>query len=342
MVDVKTIEAMYTSLWRGYKDYKFSQLRSALKEYDVTDLDSLKLNIKTDREALLKIAEKFLMDALNIGDNLQENEYPDIPLTYGWQFEGIENSEDCFLHPTTPLSCDVLSGQYCELVVSNKGFNEIKPIQTDDCDYTDLPMVINLVVASIANRKQSKISHREAVGLLQQLCPFFNDIRQLENLSEALRQDDELYRVLCKDMLSEARKQALTNPFELPDFIRECTEVKSMINARASKDPSIKLINDWLHPLSEVKEDIPGTEGQPYCNVWQFASLIVGAATRRCPNTDAHGAITILVDFDVIESEKSVEIEQAKSDDAVYLQLVGAMKEAFDLDFERQIKNQKA
>ena len=309
MVDVKTIEAMYTSLWRGYKDYKFSQLRSALKEYDVTDLDSLRLNIKTDREALLKIAEKFLMDALNVGDNSQENKYPDIPLTYEWQFEGIENSKDCFLHPTTPLTCDVLSGQYCELpvlnkscpqtvvgqkrivdepslfsanevanqsekfsiqsnrsesTVSNKGFDEIKPIQTDDCDYTDLPMVINLVVASIGNRKQSKISRREAVGLLQQLCPFFNDIRQLENLSEALQQDDELYRVLCKDMLSEVRKQALINFFELPDFIRECTEVKSIVEARGSKDPSIKLINDWLHPLSEVKEDIPGTEGRPY------------------------------------------------------------------------------
>ena len=508
-INLNVIRAMFHSLAAGEKIYKFSELRDLLAKENV-DVSGFNLRRKADQQALLSVAEKCIYD-LEREERVQidiqefedavnnESDYPDIPLTYAWQFEGVDDSKDCFLHPMTPLTCDVLGGQFCKLPVSNKGSGQIKPIQVesaviplpyvgevvgyrldsreakwldlddltdalevafspklenveihqvkpisgkyrnqirrairveestkvierasdlgnersvklyhdmvghgmreagvkgavvfaprarpkdgrviphdadgnlieelafdttvpnllvdgwllvenylkysterDDGDYTNLPMVINLVVASIANRKQSKISRREAVGLLQQLCPFFNDIGQLENLSEALRQDDEIYRVLCKDMLSEARKQALTNPFELPDFIKECTEVKSMIEARASKDPNIKLINDWLHPLSEVKEDIPGTEGQPYCNAWQFASLIVGAATRRCPNTDAHGAITILVDFDVIESEKSVEIEQAKSDDAVYLQLVNAMKEAFDLDFERQLNS---
>ena len=85
MVDVKVIEKIYTSLWRGEKEYKFSQLRVALKEHNVTDLSSLKLNLKSDREALLKIAEKFLMDALNIGNDSAsqsvESEYPDIHST---------------------------------------------------------------------------------------------------------------------------------------------------------------------------------------------------------------------------------------------------------------------
>ena len=402
--NLDVIRAMFRSLSAGERTYKFSELRDSLAKENI-DVSNFNLRRKADQQALLSVAEKCIYDLER--NNESESQYPDIPFTYAWQFEGVDDSKDCFLYPTTPLSCDVLSGQYCELVVSNKGcsqavtgqkqtvdepslfpaneavnhgekfsiqsnrskptvsnkgFNEIKPtqvkgalpnllidnwllaenylkysIERDDGDYTDLPMVINLVVASIGNRKQSKISRREAVGLLQQLCPFFNDIGQLENMFEALRQDDELYRVLCKDMLSEARKQALTNPFELPDFIRECTEVKSIVEAKASKDPSIKLINGWLHPLSEVKEDIPGTKGRPYCNAWQFASLIVGTATRRCPNTDAHGAITILVDFNVIESERSVKLEQAKSDDAVYLQLVNAMKEAFEVDIEKQL-----
>lgn len=413
MVDVKNIEKIYASLWRGEKEYKFSQLRAALKEHNVTDLGSLKLNLKSNREALLKISEKFLMDALNIGNGSVsqsvESDYPDIPLTYAWQFEGVDDSKDCFLYPMTPLTCDILSGQCCELpvsnkgcaqtftsqkqevtepslfpaneavnhyekvsiqsnrsksTVSNKGFGEIKSIQVksalpnllidnwllaenylkysierDDGDYTDLPMVINLVVASVFNRKQSKISRREAIKLLQQLCPFFNDIRRLENLPGIFRQDNEFYSVLCKYILSEARKQALTNPFEFPGFIRECTEVKSIIEARVNKIPRIKLINGWLHPLSEVKNNIPGAEGQSYCNVWQFASLIVGAATRRCPDADADSssATRILVDFDVIDSENSVTLVQAKSNDAIYLQLVGSMKEAFEMDIEKQL-----
>ncbi len=112
MVDVKNIEKIYTSLWRSEKEYKFSQLRAVLKEHNVTDLDSLKLNFKSDREALLKIAEKFLMDALNIGNGfvaqLAENDYPDIPLTYAWQFvhasayKGVDGGKDCCLYPTTP------------------------------------------------------------------------------------------------------------------------------------------------------------------------------------------------------------------------------------------------
>lgn len=292
-INLNVIRAMFHSLAAGEKIYKFSELRDLLAKENI-DVSNFNLRRKADQQALLSVAEKYIYDSERNDEPESQSQYPDIPFIYAWQLEGVDGSKDCFLHPTTPLTCDVLSGQYCELVVSNKGcsqavtgqkqtvdepslfpanhgekfsiqsnrskptvpnkgINEIKPIQVkgalpnllidnwllaenylrysterDDGDYTDLPMVINLVVASIANRKQSKISRREAVGLLQQLCQFFNDIGQLENLSEALRQDDELYRVLCKDMLSEARRQALTNPFELPDFIRECTEVKSI------------------------------------------------------------------------------------------------------------------
>lgn len=541
MVDVKTIEKMYTSLWRGYKDYRFSQLRSALREYNVTDLDSLKLNLKGDREALLKIAEKFLMNALDSGvhgvrdNNSQENDYPNIPLTYGWQFEGVDDSKDCFLYPTTPLTCDVLSGQCCELsmvtnnvyddpgnvaativfgdpivsqpnkvsiqlnrsksTVSNKGFGQIKPIQvksavipmpyigdiagyhpenqksvwldlddltenlevafspeieevktyavlpingkykdqtrraieiesstkivkqacelgnwnakklyqemiehgtkelrikdavlvdgrviprdaegnlleefafdttlpnllldnwllaenylsyspeTDDGDKSNLPFVVNLVMASISRRRDVKlasfeIKRYEAIGLLRQIYPEFCDNVLVEKLSRAMQRDDELYRDSCQEILFEVRKKAIITPYTMPDFIKECSEVRSIIESKTNKDPSITLINGWLHPLSEVSEGIPGTDGEPYCNAWQFASMIVGAATGRCPNADSDSAIRILIDFDVIESESSVALEQAKSDDAIYLQLVGAMKEAFEVDIEKQL-----
>ncbi len=230
MVDVKVIEKIYTSLWRGEKEYKFSQLRVALKEHNVTDLSSLKLNLKSDREAFLKIAEKFLMDALNIGNDSAsqsvESEYPDIPLTCAWQFvhasayEGIDDSKDCFLHPITPLTCDILSGQCCELPVSNKGCaqtftsqkqevtepslfpaneavnhyekvsiqpnrskltvsnkgfsqnllidgwlllkNRLRYDPDTDCgDSSDLPFVVNLVMASISRRRDTKLINFE-------------------------------------------------------------------------------------------------------------------------------------------------------------------------------------
>ena len=534
MVDAKTIEVMYTSLWRGYKDYKFSQLRSALKEYDVPDLDNLKLNLKSDREALLKIAEKFLMDALNS----VESDYPDIPLTYGWQFEGVDDSKDCFLYPTTPLACDVLNGQCCELpaksiskstvsdkscaqtraeqgqevagssfppaneavnhckkvfiqsnksksTVSNKGFGQIKSIQvkaaviplpyigdvvaycpdnkdakwldlddlteqlevafspelekvkvyqvkpmngkyksqarrairiqdsikivdlasnlgnkkarklyndmvghgmqevgikgavmidgvviphdedgnllkqyaidtgehallidnwllienwqeydknTDTPDYGSLPMLINLMVASIANRKHSEVKRYAAIEFLEWIYPSLeldNLVRQ-EAFVEALGKDEELYVTLCQDMLSEVRKQAVINVFKLPECFHICDEIKSIVDAKSSKDPSIKLINNWLHPLSETKEGIVDTNGEPYCNTWQFASMCVGAATGRAPATNSQAATGMMLDLGVIDSRDSVALERAKSDDSIYLQLLGAVKEAMD------------
>ena len=131
MVNVKNIEKIYTSLWRSEKEYKFSQLRAVLKEHNVTDLDSLKLNLKSDREALLKIAEKFLMDALNIGNGFvaqsSENDYPDIPLTYAWQFvhasayEGVDGGKDCCLYP-----------------IESKGSVALEQAKSDDAVYLQL------------------------------------------------------------------------------------------------------------------------------------------------------------------------------------------------------------
>ena len=403
--NLDVMRAMFRSLSAGEKIYKFSELRDLLAKENV-DVSGFNLRRKADQQALLSAAEKCIYDAERenrIQADIQkfvhasayedvinnESDYPDLPLAYGWQFEGVDNSEDCFLYPTTPLTCDVLSGQCCDLSMVTKNVYDDSgkvagtvvfrdpiigqnvpqsnkfPIQStrsesivpnlliddwllpenyleystgkDGGYYTDLSMVINLVVASVFNRKQSNISRCEAMKLLQQLCPFLGDIRRLENLSEVFRQDNEFYSVLCKCMVSEVRKQVLINPSELPDLIKECTEVRSVIDAKTIKNPSIKLINGWLHPLSEVKNSMPGAGGKPYCNGWQFASMIVGAATGRCPDADSHSAIRMLVDFEVINSENSVALQQAKSDDAIYLQLISGMKEAFEVDIEKQL-----
>ena len=132
MNNLEIIRAIFSSLSASEKVYKFSELRNRLAKENV-DVSGFNLRRKADQQALLSAAEKCIYD-LERENRIQteiqefvhasayedvinnESDYPDIPLTYGWQFEGVDNSEDCFLYPATPLTCDVLSGQCCELL----------------------------------------------------------------------------------------------------------------------------------------------------------------------------------------------------------------------------------
>lgn len=203
----------------------------------------------------------------------------------------------------------------------------------DVSDVTDLEMLVNLLVASVSGRKESIIKRCAAIEFFQGLYPSSNidEINQLERFLTDLQTDDELYRILCLDMVSEIRKQSLIDPLKLPKQIRECTEIKEIIVSKASKNPNVRLINNWLHPLAETHKGIPGTNGEAHCNTWQFASMVCGAATGRAPNTNTEAGLQMMIDLNVISFPNSTALQRAKIDDSIYLQLLGSVKEAMDI-----------
>lgn len=205
--------------------------------------------------------------------------------------------------------------------------------EADVSDVTDLEMLVNLLVASVSGRKESIIKRCAAIEFFQGLYPSSNidEINQLERFLSDLQTDDELYRILCLDMVSEIRKQSLIDPLKLPKQIRECTEIKEIIVSKASKNPNVRLINNWLHRAAETHKGIPGTNGEAHCNTWQFASMVCGAATGRAPNTNTEAGLQMMIDLNVISFPNSTALQRAKVDDSIYLQLLGAVKEAMDL-----------
>ena len=207
-------------------------------------------------------------------------------------------------------------------------------------DVTELTMLINMMVAAIAKRKNDfsvPLDRLACVEYMQHLLPDsgLDEIIVLDDFEETLNSNSEAYEALYHTMLSETRKQAVMNPHDLPERIRECTEVKSMIEAR--KDPAVKLINGWMHPLSEVSK----INGSPMCNSWQFASLVMGAATQRVEDTEDSKAIAMMVSLGVIKSPLSEKLYKAKTDDTVYLELLSAIKEATDQKVQEQLGSDK-
>ncbi len=62
MVDSKTVRDFYQSLKADENKFNFSQLQEALRQADV-DVENFDLALKNDQQALLCVAEKFLLDS---------------------------------------------------------------------------------------------------------------------------------------------------------------------------------------------------------------------------------------------------------------------------------------
>ena len=62
MVDSKTVRDIYRSLNSGESNFNFSQLQGALRKVGV-DVDNFDLRLTNDQQALLCVAEKFLLDS---------------------------------------------------------------------------------------------------------------------------------------------------------------------------------------------------------------------------------------------------------------------------------------
>ncbi len=62
MVDLKTVRDIYQSLRSGDNQSDFSQLQEALRKAGV-DVENFDLTLKNDQQALLCVAEKFLLDS---------------------------------------------------------------------------------------------------------------------------------------------------------------------------------------------------------------------------------------------------------------------------------------
>ena len=93
----------------------------------------------------------------------------------------------------------------------------------------------------------------------------------------------------------------------------------------------------WKLPYDGSLDD--GDRGNLFTLVRTRVQTAVKIVVYTRQLLDSSSAIRILIDFGVIESKGSVALEQAKSDDAVYLQLVNSMKEAFETDIEQQLNS---
>ncbi len=62
MGDAKTVRNIYQSLRAGDNEFDFSQLQEALREVGV-DVENFNLRLTNDQQALLCVAEKFLLDS---------------------------------------------------------------------------------------------------------------------------------------------------------------------------------------------------------------------------------------------------------------------------------------
>ena len=110
MVDSKTVRDIYKSLNSGEKKFEFSQLREALREASI-DVENFNLEQNNDQQALLCVAEKFLLDAQQEGGATEFDE----SLVHASAYEGVGDSENIFLYPMTSLTCNILNGQRCSL-----------------------------------------------------------------------------------------------------------------------------------------------------------------------------------------------------------------------------------
>lgn len=62
MVDSKTVRDIYRSLKAGENKFDFSRLQEVLRKAGI-DVENFDLSLKNDQQALLCVAEKFLLDS---------------------------------------------------------------------------------------------------------------------------------------------------------------------------------------------------------------------------------------------------------------------------------------
>ena len=144
-----------------------------------------------------------------------------------------------------------------------------------------------------------------------------------------LQDDDEFYVTYINYLYNNCFK-ILNNGGEISALLADTEDIKTW--KKANGIFVVELIDNWLHPLSEIISVNLDGKQKPCGNLWYAASHVCAVACSRYPG-DQQAAITTLVKAGVVKMNRiQNDLRAMKTIDSIYAAFISNTKLAFEAD----------
>lgn len=222
------------------------------------------------------------------------------------------------------------------LIPENRKYYRFK---SGNINIESLSMTFNMWLAMASMRFNPKDSNRaiknqeSALTLIVEL-----DNELMSNPSKSgewfskIKADDQYYINYHHHLLNLVKKVISKGEHsKLNGAIQNTWEYKQWMEEAGHIFVTQQLLDNWMHPLSEISEAETSEGVKETFNTWMFASLMCGAATGRSDNGNKETCIARLMQLGVLVPEDcKTRLEMSQILDSEYLKLISDCKNALD------------